>query len=78
MSWFSELTPSKQAGKREVSRVFISETEHLGGVMQALEAAMLETTAVWEQEGVATGEMREIIGAGDEPFLQRMILVFMV
>src|SRR2546422_4720676 len=28
MSWFSELTPSKQAGKREVSRVFISETEH--------------------------------------------------
>src|SRR2546428_4006016 len=29
MSWFSELTPSKQAGKREVSRVFISETEHL-------------------------------------------------
>src|SRR5437870_9225222 len=30
MSWFSELIPSKQAGKREVSRVFISETEHLG------------------------------------------------
>src|SRR5437879_2996558 len=29
MSWFSELTPSKQAGKREVRRVFISETEHL-------------------------------------------------
>jgi len=28
MSWFSELTPSKQAGKREVRRVFISETEH--------------------------------------------------
>ncbi len=49
----------------------------LGGVMQALEAAMLETTAVWEQEGVATGEMREIIGAVDETFLQRMMLVFM-
>jgi hypothetical protein len=29
MPWFSELTSSKQAGKREVSRVFISETEHL-------------------------------------------------
>jgi len=49
----------------------------LGGVMQALEAAILETTAAWEQEGVATGEMREIIGAVDETFLQRMMLVFM-
>jgi Family of unknown function (DUF6399)/IclR helix-turn-helix domain len=49
----------------------------LGGVMQALEAAILETTAVWEQEGVATGEMREIIGAVDATFLQRMMLVFM-
>ncbi len=28
MSWFSELTPSKQAGKWEVSLVFISETQH--------------------------------------------------
>ena len=49
----------------------------LGGVMQALEAAILETTAAWEHEGVATGEMREIIGAVDETFLQRMMLVFM-
>src|SRR4029077_6616023 len=30
MSWFSELTPSQQAGKWEVSLVFISETQHLG------------------------------------------------
>jgi len=49
----------------------------LGGVMQALEAAILATTAAWEHDGVATGEMREIIGAVDETFLQRMMLVFM-
>ena len=49
----------------------------LGGVMQALEAAILETTAAWEHDGVATGEMREIIGAVDETFLQRMMSVFM-
>jgi hypothetical protein len=44
----------------------------LRGVMEVLEAAMLETTAAWEREGVAAGEMREIIGAVDETFLQRM------
>jgi hypothetical protein len=44
--------------------------------MQALEAAILETTEAWERDGVATGEMREIIGAVDETFLQRMLLVF--
>jgi hypothetical protein len=49
----------------------------LGGVMQALEAAMLATTAAWEPEGVATGERREIIGAVDATFLPRMMLVFM-
>jgi uncharacterized protein DUF6399/winged helix-turn-helix DNA-binding protein len=49
----------------------------LGGVMQALEAAILETTAAWEYAGVAAGDMREIIGAVDETFLQRMMLVFM-
>jgi hypothetical protein len=45
-------------------------------VMEVLEAAMLATTAAWEREGVAAGEMREIIGAVDETFLQRMMLVF--
>jgi hypothetical protein len=49
----------------------------LGGVMRALEAAILETTAAWEHDGVATGAMQEIIGAVDETFLQRMMLVFM-
>jgi hypothetical protein len=48
----------------------------LRGVMEVLEAAILETTAAWEREGVAAGEMREIIGAVDETFLERMMLVF--
>jgi Family of unknown function (DUF6399)/IclR helix-turn-helix domain len=48
----------------------------LGGVMQALETAILATTETWEHDGVAAGDMREIIGAVDETFLQRMMLVF--
>ena len=48
----------------------------LRGVMEVLEAAMLETTAAWERDGVAAGEMREMIGAVDETFLPRMMLVF--
>ena len=49
----------------------------LRGVMQALEAALLETAGAWEQDGCADGEVREIIGAVDETFLEQMILVFM-
>ena len=49
----------------------------LRGVMQALEAALLETAGRWEKDGIAAGEVREIIGAVDETFLQRLILVFM-
>jgi Family of unknown function (DUF6399)/IclR helix-turn-helix domain len=49
----------------------------LHGVMQALEAAILETAVAWEQDGQTRGEVREIIGAVDETFLERMILVFM-
>jgi Family of unknown function (DUF6399) len=49
----------------------------LRGVMQALEAALLKTAEGWEQDGRAGGEVREIIGAVDETFLERMILVFM-
>ncbi len=45
-------------------------------VMQALEAALLETAGRWEKDGVETGEVREIIGAVDETFLEQMILVF--
>lgn len=49
----------------------------LRGVMQTLEAALLETAMAWEQAGQAHAEVREIIGAVDETFLERMILVFM-
>ena len=49
----------------------------LRGVMHALETALLETAATWEQDGQACGEVREIIGAVDETFLERMLLVFM-
>ena len=46
-------------------------------VMHTLECILLDTAAAWEQEGVAHGEIRPIIGAVDETFLQRMMLVFM-
>lgn len=49
----------------------------LRGVMQALEHVLLETAEAWEREGVAAGEVRPIIGAVDETFLERMMLVFM-
>ena len=49
----------------------------LRGVMHALEQAILETATAWEHEGVAAGEVRPIIGAVDETFLERMMLVFM-
>src|SRR5215475_13352888 len=46
-------------------------------VMHTLERILLDTAATWEQEGVAHGEIRPIIGAVDATFLQRMMLVFM-
>jgi hypothetical protein len=45
--------------------------------MQAWATALLETAQAWEQDGGAGGERRESIGAVDEPFWERMILVFM-
>src|SRR5207248_9901198 len=44
-------------------------------VMQTLETALLETTEAWEQDGGAGGEVRAIMGAVDETFLERMLLV---
>jgi Family of unknown function (DUF6399)/IclR helix-turn-helix domain len=49
----------------------------LRGVMHALEQVILETAMAWEHEGVAAGEAGPIIGAVDETFLERMMLVFM-
>jgi hypothetical protein len=49
----------------------------LRGVMQTVEATLLETALTWEQVGQIHEDVREIIGAVDETFLERMILVFM-
>src|ERR1044071_5176594 len=46
-------------------------------VMHMLERVLLETAAAWEKAGIAHGEIRPVIGAVDETFLQRMMLVFM-
>ena len=45
--------------------------------MHTLERLILETATAWEKEGIAHGEIRPVIGAVDETFLQRMMLVFM-
>jgi IclR helix-turn-helix domain len=49
----------------------------LRSIMHILERHILDTTAAWEQDGIAHGEVRPIIGAVDETFLQRMMRVFM-
>jgi IclR helix-turn-helix domain len=49
----------------------------LRSVMHTWECILLETAAAWEKEGVAHGERRPVIGAVEETFLQRMMLVFM-
>src|SRR5712692_789356 len=46
-------------------------------VMQACEHVLLKTAEAWEHEGVAAGEVRPIIGAVDETFLERLMLVCM-
>jgi hypothetical protein len=46
-------------------------------VMHTWARLILETAADWEQEGIAHGEIRPVVGAVDETFLQRMMLVFM-
>jgi hypothetical protein len=45
--------------------------------MQALEAALLETAGAGEQDGRAEGKGRESMGAGDEPFLDHLLRVFL-
>lgn len=46
-------------------------------VMHLRERRLLDTTAAWEKDGMAHGEIRPVIGAVDETFLPRMMLVFM-
>jgi hypothetical protein len=45
-------------------------------VRHRLEQCLLDTAALWEQHGRAQGERHPIIGAGDETFLQRLMLGF--
>lgn len=49
----------------------------LRGVMQRLEEVILEIGQSWQEEGIRGGEVRPVIGAVDETFLSRMMLVFM-
>jgi Family of unknown function (DUF6399)/IclR helix-turn-helix domain len=49
----------------------------LRSVLHTLERLLLDTAVAWEKEGIAHGEIRPVIGAVDETFLQRMMLVFM-
>ena len=46
-------------------------------LLQTLEHAIRETTAAWEREGIAAGEVKPIIGAVDETFLSHLMLVLM-
>lgn len=52
-------------------------TKRLATLLHMLERLLLETATAWEKEGLAHGEIRPVIGAVDETFLQRMMLVFM-
>ena len=49
----------------------------LRGVMQALERAIVETGHAWEQAAIAHGAGPEIIGAVDETFFERLLLVLL-
>ncbi len=49
----------------------------LRGVMKKLEQLIVETAKTWESEASANGEVRDIIGAVDETFLESMMLVLM-
>ncbi len=49
----------------------------LRGVIQRLEEVILEIGQSWQEEGIHGGEVRPVIGAVDETFFERMMLVFM-
>ena len=46
-------------------------------VMPMREPLLLTTAAAWENDGIAPGERRPVIGAVEETLLQRMLLVCM-
>ena len=49
----------------------------LRAALDKLATLILETTEAWEREGIAEAQMGPMVGAVDETFLQRMMLVFM-
>jgi hypothetical protein len=49
----------------------------LRSVIHTLERLLLDPAAAWEQEGIAHGERRPVIGAVDDTFLPRMMLGFL-
>jgi len=48
----------------------------LRGVMQRLEAAVLEAAQTWEREGITHGAVRDRIGAVDDTVLEHLMVVF--
>lgn len=70
-------TLSEFFGRLRLERHIGCSPSALRSVMRTLERLVLETTSAWEKEGIAHGEIRPVIGAVDETFLQRMMLVFM-
>src|SRR5712691_12983850 len=66
-AFFARLRLESQIGRSPTA---------LRGVMQTVEATILETAAAWEQDGIAAGEVRDIIGAVDETCLEHLMLVF--
>lgn len=49
----------------------------LRSLMQKVEVILVDMGRRWEQEGVESGEVREIVGGVDETFLQLLMLVFL-
>ena len=70
-------TLSEFFGRLRLERNVGCSPSALQTVMHLLERLLLDTAAAWEKEGIAHGEIRPVIGAMDETFLQRMMLVFM-
>src|SRR5712691_5176554 len=70
-------TLSEFFGRLRLERHVGCSPSALRHVMHTLERLILETAAAWEKDGIAHGAIRPVIGALDETFLQRMMLVFM-
>ena len=63
MSWFSEQTPSKQAGKWEVILVFISETQHLA-MEQGRDPASVSIAVFGQPPDTTRAQVEDFLNAG--------------